>query len=201
MANEINTGSEKLLTRILADAEADAANIARESDAEVKAILDQGEKDAAAESGLARTKAEKAAEEILARCRTNAELDARKYALAARRSLIAEAFEEAYKKLCALSGAEREKLLAVCLSKEAEGGEQVLPAAADRAALEKLIPEISRQLENAGRAPLSLAAENLPADGGFLLRSCGYDKNCSFEAMLREIRAAEESRVAAMLFS
>ena len=53
MANEINTGSEKLLTRILADAQADAENIARESAAEVEAILNQGEKNAAAERARA----------------------------------------------------------------------------------------------------------------------------------------------------
>jgi len=201
MANEMNTGSEKLLTRILADAEADAANLARESAAEVEAILKQGEKDIAAVRELARSKAEKAEEEILARCRTNAELDARKYALAARRALIEEAFAAAYEKLCALSGAEREKMLYDRLLAEAEGGEEILPAAADRAVIAGLLAKLNAALAESSRAPLTLSEKDLAADGGFLLAGRGYDKNCSFEAMLREVRAAEESRVAAILFS
>ena len=200
MANEINTGSEKLLTRILADAQADAENIARESAAEVEAILNQGEKNAAAERARAEEKAQKAAAEIRERCRTNAQLDARKYALAARRELIAEAFEKAYKKLCVLSGTERENLLRNRILAEAEGGEAVLCAASDRACIEKMLPALNAELKKSGRMPLTLAEENIPGDGGFLLRSRGYDKNCSFEAMLREVRAAEESRVAAILF-
>ena len=76
----------------------------------------------------------------------------------------------------------------------------MLCAASDRACIEKMLLALNAELKKSGRMPLTLAEENIPGDGGFLLRSRGYDKNCSFEAMLREVRAAEESRVAAILF-
>ena len=52
----------------------------------------------------------------------------------------------------------------------------------------------------AGKAELVLG-ESVPGiAGGFLLKSQGFEKNCSFEAVLRSVREDEETKVAQILF-
>ncbi|MDO5112577.1 MAG: V-type ATP synthase subunit E family protein, partial [Clostridia bacterium] len=138
--------------------------------------------------------------DILERSRTNAELDSRKYALKAKRDVVESAFTAAYDGLCALQGQERDSLLKAMAVREALGGETVAAAPGDVDAMKRLLGEINAELAKAHKAELKMgnAAENI--GGGFLLQGEGFEKNCSFEAMLRDAREAEESKVAQILF-
>ena len=75
----------------------------------------------------------------------------------------------------------------------AEGGEQVLPAKADRASLAAIIAAMPEK-------KLSLAKDDAAIDGGFVLLGDGYEKDCSFRSLLDTVRDAEETAVYQLLF-
>ena len=64
----------------------------------------------------------------------------------------------------------------------------------------RALAELNAALAQSGRAPLTIAPADADITGGFILKAAGYEKNCSFAAVLREVRAAEESAVAGILF-
>ena len=98
------------------------------------------------------------------------------------------------------SDAERSALIKALLIREAEGGETIIPAARDEANVKSVLAEVNAALAESGRAPLTIAPADADITGGFILKAAGYEKNCSFAAVLREVRAAEESAVAGILF-
>lgn len=199
MESKLNN-ADRLIGRILEEAQAEAEKTLEEARSEAKKaqLIAQDEVFEAQQGAVLRSK--RVREGILERSRTNAALDSRKYALKARRQLVDKAFEKAAAALCALDGEKRLMLIKSTLLAEAEGGETVLPAAADAARVQAALAEVNAALKNKNAAPLTLgdAAEQL--DGGFLLIAKGYEKNCSFSALLRDIRGAEESAVASILF-
>ena len=199
MANDLNKGAERLTARILEDARAEVQNSARAAEAEASRIKELAAADAEkARAGYA-AQAEKTARDILERSRTNAELDARKFALCAKREVLDEAFKGALERMNALDGEERDALIKSLALRSAHGGEILCPAKADRERAERLLPAINSALAQKGIAALELGDE-AAVEGGFLLRGKGYEMNCSFEALLSDFRQAEESGVAKILF-
>ncbi len=200
MANELNTGASKLVERILEDAKKDAAKLELETNARLDEIrLDCEKRIDKRRDEL--TKATAAAQKsILERSRTNAELEARKQALASRREIVDEAFATAYKDLCGLSGPERAQVCRKMLLAEADGGETVCGGSADHEALMELLPEVNEALEAAGKRPLTAGAAENDMEYGFVLKGDGYEKDCSFSALIRDARAVEETAVAGILF-
>ncbi len=199
MANN-NSGADALIGRILADAqaEADAALADADKEAERIALIAKDERFRTENETELKTKQlNDAAQE---KSRTNAALDSRKYALKVKRALIDEAFALAAERMEQKSDAERSALIKALLIREAEGGETIIPAARDEANVKSVHAEVNAALAETGRAPLTIAPADADITGGFILKAAGYEKNCSFVAVLREVRAAEESAVAGILF-
>lgn len=199
MANN-NSGADALIGRILADAqtEADAALADADNEAERIALIAKDECFRTENETVQKTKRlNDAAQE---KSRTNAALDSRKYALKVKRALIDEAFALAAERMEQKSDAERSALIKALLIREAEGGEMIIPAARDEANAKGVLAEVNAALAQSGRAPLTIAPADADITGGFILKATGYEKNCSFAAVLREVRAAEESAVAGILF-
>ena len=109
--------------------------------------------------------------------------------------MLDAAFELAEKELCALEGEKREALLSLMIRENVKGGETLRPAKPDRARLASLIekqnPSLPRSVE---------LGEDIEAGGGFRLLGCGYETDCTFEAMLRDFRERRESEAARVLF-
>lgn len=199
MANGINN-ADKLLARILDDAKAEAAKIEAVAAAEVEAIAAKAEKEAAAITADAEKKADAARHDTIAHAETAAKLEARKQALGARRAVLDEAFEAALEKLCAMEGEARTALNVKMLLREAAGGERVVFAAAEEPFSGAVLEEANRALAAAGRKALVPGGRDADIRGGFRLLGGGYEKDCSFEAMLREARDRLEGGVAKLLF-
>ena len=198
MANN-NSGADALIGRILADAqaEADAALADADKEAERIALIAKDERFRIENETAQKTKRlNDAAQE---KSRTNAALDSRKYALKVKRALIDEAFALAAERMEQKSDEERSALIKALLIREAEGGEMIIPAARD-ANVKSVLAEVNAALAQSNRAPLTIAPADADITGGFILKAAGYEKNCSFAAVLREVRAAEESAVAGILF-
>ena len=195
MANN-NSGADALIGRILADAQAEADTALADADKEAERIALIAKDECFRienETELRTKRLNDAAQE---KSRTNAALDSRKYALKVKRALIDEAFALAAERMEQKSDAERSALII----REAEGGETIIPAARDEANVKSALAEVNAALAQSNRAPLTIAPADADITGGFILKAAGYEKNCSFAAVLREVRAAEESAVAGILF-
>lgn len=201
MANEVLNGANKLLERILEEARADASKTASEAEETIAALRSEAAQEAEKAKAAFEKQRGDVVRAILERSRTNAELFARKAALDKRRSVLDRAFDLAYEKLCAFTDAERTAVCREMILTEAEGGEIVLPAEADRAIFEALLPAANADLKGKGVQPVSLSERNAPQMAhGFLLVGKGYEKDCSFEALLRDARMLEDTNVSGILF-
>ena len=167
--------------KILADAEASASGIRESRDAEIAKKAEQTDKERRQKISV-----------ILNGCRTRAELDGRKETLRAKRVLIDGVFTGAYHRMLALSNEKREALFRSILQKEAKENDVVAPAAVDREVLRKVIAALPFTVE--------LSEKDANAEAGFILYGDGYEKDCSMKAILRELRDAEETNVAKILF-
>ena len=79
------------------------------------------------------------------------------------------------------------------MTAEAAEGDQVLPAKQDRALIEKLLTKVP--------VKLTLSEEDAPCEGGFLLLGGSYEKDCSLNALMAELRLKEETNAARILFT
>lgn len=199
MAMDVNNG-ERLLASILDSARAEAEAILAQAKSRAEAQAAEAGREAARIGQEAAAKAEAARQDVLERSRTNAELEGRKDALAHKRAVLEEAFGQALTELCALSGQAREALLVKLLLENAEGGETVSPALADEGALGALLSEVNAKLARKGKAPLTMGPAREGIAGGFCLTGPSYELNCSFEALLRDLRESEVGGVAKILF-
>ena len=199
MANN-NSGADALIGRILADAQAEADTALADADKEAERIALIAKDECFRTENETELRTKRLNDAAQEKSRTNAALDSRKYALKVKRALIDEAFAQAAERMEQKSDAERSALIKALLIREAEGGETIIPAARDEANVKSVLAEANAALAQSNRAPLTIAPADADITGGFILKAAGYEKNCSFAAVRREVRAAEESAVAGILF-
>ncbi|MBE6963126.1 MAG: hypothetical protein E7443_00810 [Ruminococcaceae bacterium] len=173
--------------RILADAEAKAAEIA----AAYKAQADTEAAELAA-------KGEKLAAEREERLVSAAQMEARKVQLAAKQAQVEKVYALALEKLCAMPAEQYLDILAELLEKaSATGKEEVIFSEKDRdvgkAAIEKANQRSGKQLK--------LAEETQKISGGFILKDKNVEVNCTFETLVRLQKADTAGTVAKMLFA
>ena len=193
MATQEMTGTNKLAERILSDARADAEKTASEAAKSIASIQAESEKRLATKRAEQENKCALAVKSVLDGCKTRASLDGRKAALAKKRAVIDETFRQVREGMLALSETERASICLGMLERDAEAGETVVPSRRDRGAVERILKGFTK-------APLTLSDRDADIDSGFLLAGEGYEKDCSFSALLEDFRAAEETGVAAYLF-
>ncbi|MEG1524231.1 MAG: V-type ATP synthase subunit E family protein [Clostridia bacterium] len=194
MATQEMTGTNKLAERIINDAHADALKISGEAQKSIETIRAESKKQLADQMADDAGKRAAAVASVLDGCRTRTALDGRKSTLRKKRVVIDETFQRAYEALLALDAEKRGQICLNILAREAEDGEIVVPAAKDRAVIERMLADYKKNA-------LKLSADNADIDGGFLLMHKGYEKNCSFSSLLSELREQEETNVANLLFN
>lgn len=187
------SGTNKLAERILSDAETEAQRTRAEANAVAEQIRLENERAVKALRDSYALKRESAVKSRTAGFLTRAALDGRKSALAKKRAMIDEAFQSAYQALLQLDEAQRAQICENILRSEAEGGETIVPAKADRKGIERVLAGMKEK-------NLTLSAQDAPVEGGFLLLSKSYEKDCSFRSLMNEARQNEETSVAQMLF-
>ncbi len=193
MEQNTNAGLLKLSQRILDEAGAEAGKILEEAKGRLKeqsALIEKQKSDIHAEFERKRTDTVAG---ILDGARTRATIDGSKNALRLRREKIDQAYVRAFEAMSSLSDADRSRVLKALLLRETEGGETVVPAGRDRQILHRILDEIPEKR-------LALSDENAPFENGFMLCGDCFEKDCSFSALLEEIRAETETEVSKMLF-
>ena len=136
---ENKTGTNKLAERIIADAKGIADDILAKANADAMAYSADCMQKLNAKREELEQKRRSLVQGVIDGCRTRASIDGRKAALQKKRDVIDLVFENGYKAMCALSPEKRAEICAKLLEKEAEGGETVIPAPADRELIEKAV--------------------------------------------------------------
>ena len=193
MASVTISGTNKLAERIVTDAQDESRAVLAEAQAAVQGILRESEKAVSVRKTELTSQKNSAVTSLINGYQTRAMLGAKKDALRKKRVVIDSAFTRAYEAMLSLSAEQRKSICKSMLLSQAEGGETVLPAAQDRAALAALITTMPEK-------KLTLSSETSAIDGGFILLGDGYEKDCSFRSLLSTIRDAEETAVYQLLF-
>ena len=186
-----NASADNLIERILSEARQGAEKIGADASATCDEIKKERDERIAQISSAAQKARDVQVKEILGGAKTRAELDGRKELLAQKRAVLDHAFAAAYDALCKKNADELERLYASVLRAEAEPGNVIVAASADRETL-------SRAAKSAG---LTLSDADAAIERGFILKGGSYEKNCSLKAILTELRDREETAVADILFS
>ena len=193
MASVTISGTNKLAERIVLDAQEGARAVLAEAEAAAQVTRRESEKAVSARKAELASQKESAIKSLVGGYQTRAMLDAKKDALRKKRVVIDSAFSSAYEAMLSLDEQQRKSICANMLASQAEGGETVMPAAQDRAALAALISTMPEK-------KLTLASGTAAIDGGFILLGDGYEKDCSFRSLLSTVRDAEETAVYQLLF-
>ena len=193
MASVTISGTNKLAERIVTDAQDEARAVLAEAQTAAQGILRESEKAVSVRKAELNSQKNNAVTSLVSGYQTRAMLDAKKDALRKKRVVIDSAFTLAYEAMLSLDTEKRKSICKSMLLSQAEGGETVLPAAQDRAAVAALIAAMPDK-------KLTLASGTAAIDGGFILLGDGYEKDCSFRSLLSTIRDAKETAVYQLLF-
>ena len=195
--------TEKILNKINQEAETAAAGILAaakaKADASTAAILDDAKKKVAE----IQRQSDATAEEIHKRNMLVAGLEGRKSALAAKRTVLDEAFAMAAKTLNALPQERYEALVTAIVLEAAQTGEETLQIPQKDAELYQggFLDKLNAALQAAGKkGALKLSENYADISGGVILIGEKSDVNGSFEAVLRETRERCEREVSGLLF-
>lgn len=187
-------GKEEIVSRILSDAEAEAAEILRLSRERAEGIISAAEERAAKERIETETEANERAKCILEGKAASARLDSAKIVLAEKRRVMDEIYARALNKLLDMFEYDALKLLTKLLSEYAEEGDEIVFAEnfafAESAAALPIIDELK----------LTISAERVNISGGCILRGKRCDKDLSYSALLNADREEYQAKIAAKLF-
>lgn len=186
-------GIENIVSRILGDAEISAGEIAAAADAQVAKILQEADEAAKQLYSQGMKRADREVENVMLRTKSNTDLEGRKTLLAARQSVVDEAFAKAEEKLESLrkDKAAYTKLLVDMAGPVLQDNSVVLLSKEDFAAVGQTLKE--------GLGKASVEAADIPS-GGLVVTSGGIELNLTFSALLRQYREELEQAVASVLF-
>ena len=188
-------GKEEIITRILSDAEAEAAEIVRSAEERAQEITAAAKARAAEDMAEAEAEAGARAKRISDGKAATARLESAKILLAEKRRVMDEIYARALKELLSLSESESLKLFERLLDENAEEGDVIVLAKnfAYASGVEKL-PVIKKR-------GLTISKERADISGGCLLRGEKSDKDLSFTALLNADKEEYQAEIAEKLFN
>ena len=191
-------GIERILQRIEAEAQAERDVILNAAREEAEQIRSRYQAQAEQEAAEQEAKRRRAAEEQEERLISVAQMEARKTLLAAKQSLVEQAYRQALEKLRSLSEAERVSVLADLLVRASSNGqEEVIVSPEDHAHVGRAAVE---KANAASGLWLTLSEETRPIQGGFILKDGSIEMNCAFDTLVRLQRTETAGMVAKKLF-
>lgn len=194
--------ADAIVKRIMEDANEDARKIHAQADERIARMNEELEGRMNTQRAEALENAKREGAELRERMLRVAELDQRKEQLFVKRQVIDQAFENALAKMRAMKGKEAQDYLLSLIAGAAEGGEEIVVSEEDASLYDgAFLARVNEALISRGaRQGVTLSAERRPIGGGFLLKTGGVEINCSYAAVLSQMRANLEAEVAALLF-
>lgn len=197
------TGTEKIKTKIIEDANVRARNIEEQAKQEALAITEQACSDAAQKRAELMRKAEADAVESHKRLIAVAGLEGRKEILRAKQEMINAAFQKALEKVCQIEDQDYQKLLERMITDAAgnEIGEILLSEKDSKRVDNRFVSNINKRISDVGKKGLlKLSDQFIKTAGGFVLKSGEMEINSTFEILFGMLRTELESDVVRMLF-
>lgn len=195
--------AEQVIEKILSDARAQAATIAKEAadrTAAERAALDAQLADYRQQTEVL---VAKAAEDEKAHILAQARMEAAKAYLAEKAAILDEVFARAKQRLAELPDHEYRELMARLMVEAVEtGDEEVVVGANEHRIDQNLINDVNGRLVGQGKkGNLRLAAERHHLAGGFVLRRGKIKTNVSLDPLIDQARTALEIELAKDLFA
>ena len=195
---------EKITQRILDAARAEAQETLAQGKKNIGELLDKSRREIDAKLKLIDDETDELCAEVRRRSELLTNLDTRKAELASRREVLNEAYELALKSLCGIDEARWEKLVTKLIAENVETGHEKLrlnKKDAERFASLGLLDKLNAELKAKAReGALTLDSQYADIKGGVLIVSDTCETDCSFEAVVRDMRSGSEKEVAALLF-
>ena len=192
-----DNGVEKITSRIIDEAEAQAAEIRKASDEQKQtALAEAGER---AEKIVADAKEKGGADKVrvVARRQAVADIDGRNAVLKRKQELINRAFDEALEKITSLDRSEYLDFLVNTAKAAASGGEVILNKKDAGELGRTLVDTLNREISG-GKFTLSEETRDIRA--GLFIRSGKVYYDGSVESMLRDSRSSLAAEAAGILF-
>ena len=197
-------GIEKISKRLVADAEAEIAELNAETKARCEAIAAEYAQKAQEEYKTRLSEGAKAAETRMQRLGSAAEMEAKKSILAFKQEMVAKAFADASEKLANLPQEQYVQFLAAQAAAAASTGEEELIFnARDKAAVGEDVAKAANALlaQKGVKGALKVSGETRAISGGVIVRQGNIEVNCAVETLVQLRRSELASQVAEILFA
>jgi V/A-type H+-transporting ATPase subunit E len=194
---------DRIIQKIMADAEAEAKQIAMETERSLEALKVKTSETVAEIEKKAGDEAADAARDEKRRRMSRARAEMRKELLEEKQQLIGQVFQKALDSLTALDDVQYAALMKRILLEGVEGGqEEVIIAEPDQKRnWTGILIEANAELSTRGmKGQLTLSDEKRKMVGGFVLRHGKKEVNCNVAYMLKSLREELESEVMKILF-
>lgn len=195
-------GAEKLIEKILGDAQAEAEKLWHEAEEKKQAMHEELMRDLEKHKAAIEKDAAAAAEERRRRMAAVYDLEYRKQLLSAKQDMMQQAKVLAQNKLRALSDADYLRLMKQRLLACAPSGEGSIAVSKDEKWLnDAFLAGVNSELKSkAGKGSLTFSSEKRDILGGFVYINGGMEIDVSLEALLDETWTDCETDVAKILF-
>ncbi len=196
-------GAEKIIDKIIADAEEKARSIASDAQAEAGRIVAAANDAAQGKKEKSLAAGEKEAALTKQRIVASAHMEAKKLLLQTKQDLLSEAFSAAIDKIKNMDNAQFERLMTDLMVNLIEtGDETVIISEADKKRLSPdFIYYVNRTVAKE-QVPCSVTMSDEVRDipSGFILKRGDVEINATFEALLRQKKDALSAEVVKILF-
>ncbi len=195
-------GAEKLIEKILSDAQADADRYLRDAEEKRLRMHDELMRDIDKQRALIEKEADAAAQENKRRLAAVNDLESRKQLLAAKQEMMARARKLAFEMLCSVGDAEYIALMKKKLLGCAKTGRGTIAVSKNEKRLnEAFLSGVNAELKKtAGKGEVAFSPEKSDIAGGFIYKDGGMEINVSLEALLDEAWRDSEADAAKLLF-
>lgn len=194
--------ADAIVEKILIDARTASANTLNEANERAKQIEKRAQEENLTRREQTMEQARSEIIELRDRMLRMAELDQRKALLGVKREVIDEVFTRTLDQMLGMSPEKKRAYNEQIILENAEGGEELVVSSKDAPLYdEAYMSALNAKLSAKGINPgLTLSAERLLEDGGLVLKKRGMEVNCTYRAMLKQMRPSYEVEVAEMLF-
>jgi len=198
------TNIEKIISRILDEANSEAASISENAQKEIIRLEFENEDKIKADVTNILAGSRKTAADILERGKSAAEMEARKYTLGVKQQIISEVFDLAAKKLASLPKEEYVKTISRIAASASETGEEelIFSDRDDETVGAEITAAANAILASEGKkAELTLSKETRPMMGGVILKNGKVEINCDVKVLVNAKKEQLTSEVVSILFA
>ncbi len=186
-------GKNKIIQRILADAESKCQDILAKANSGKEQAIDKAQQNAKAQQSACEAKCAQEAESIVANALSNAKLDINKYRLSSKQAMIDQVYAKVSSELHSLPAKQYLALITKLIETHAEQGEVVTISAKDK-------DIVTASFLSKFDKGLTLDKNYGNFDGGLILSSSRYDKVLTLDRLVEDVRRTSDSHVAKVLF-